>query len=83
MMVSIPAPHSPWTAAPQYQNSFNATKAPRDPNFNVHGKDKHWLIRQAKTPMTNSSVQFLDDAFRKRSVFSFLEYFLFFVHATL
>uniref|UniRef100_A0A673B7S6 N-acetylglucosamine-6-sulfatase n=1 Tax=Sphaeramia orbicularis TaxID=375764 RepID=A0A673B7S6_9TELE len=28
--------------------------------------DKHWLIRQAKTPMTNSSVQFLDDAFRKR-----------------
>ncbi|XP_054480485.1 N-acetylglucosamine-6-sulfatase [Anoplopoma fimbria] len=66
MMVSIPAPHSPWTAAPQYQNSFNTTKAPRDPNFNVHGKDKHWLIRQAKTPMTNSSVQFLDDAFRKR-----------------
>ncbi|XP_056878408.1 N-acetylglucosamine-6-sulfatase [Takifugu flavidus] len=66
MMVSTPAPHSPWTAAPQYQNSFNSTKAPRDPNFNVHGKDKHWLIRQAKTPMSNSSVQFLDDAFRKR-----------------
>uniref|UniRef100_A0A7N6B1N0 N-acetylglucosamine-6-sulfatase n=1 Tax=Anabas testudineus TaxID=64144 RepID=A0A7N6B1N0_ANATE len=66
MMVSTPAPHSPWTAAPQYQGSFNNTKAPRDPNFNVHGKDKHWLIRQAKTPMSNSSVQFLDDAFRKR-----------------
>uniref|UniRef100_A0A3Q2FPE8 N-acetylglucosamine-6-sulfatase n=1 Tax=Cyprinodon variegatus TaxID=28743 RepID=A0A3Q2FPE8_CYPVA len=66
MMVSTPAPHSPWTAAPQYQNRFNDTKAPRDPSFDVHGKDKHWLIRQAKTPMTNSSVQFLDDAFRKR-----------------
>uniref|UniRef100_A0A3B3YEM3 N-acetylglucosamine-6-sulfatase n=1 Tax=Poecilia mexicana TaxID=48701 RepID=A0A3B3YEM3_9TELE len=66
MMVSTPAPHSPWTAAPQYQDRFNDTKAPRDPNFNVHGKDKHWLIRQAKTPMSNSSVQFLDDAFRKR-----------------
>uniref|UniRef100_A0A7N8XV37 N-acetylglucosamine-6-sulfatase n=1 Tax=Mastacembelus armatus TaxID=205130 RepID=A0A7N8XV37_9TELE len=66
MMVSTPAPHSPWTAAPQYQDRFNTTKAPRDPNFNVHGKDKHWLIRQAKTPMSNSSVQFLDDAFRKR-----------------
>uniref|UniRef100_A0AAQ5WZS7 N-acetylglucosamine-6-sulfatase n=1 Tax=Amphiprion ocellaris TaxID=80972 RepID=A0AAQ5WZS7_AMPOC len=66
MMVSTPAPHSPWTAAPQYQDRYNSTKAPRDPNFNVHGKDKHWLIRQAKTPMTNSSVQFLDDAFRKR-----------------
>ncbi|XP_031602255.1 N-acetylglucosamine-6-sulfatase [Oreochromis aureus] len=66
MMVSTPAPHSPWTAAPQYQNSFNNTKAPRDPNFNIHGKDKHWLIRQAKTPMSNSSIQFLDDAFRGR-----------------
>lgn len=38
MMVSTPAPHSPWTAAPQYQDSFNNTRAPRDPNFNVHGK---------------------------------------------
>lgn len=66
MMVSTPAPHSPWTAAPQYQNSFKNTKAPRDPNFNIHGKDKHWLIRQAKTPMSNSSIQFLDDAFRGR-----------------
>uniref|UniRef100_A0A669D9F4 N-acetylglucosamine-6-sulfatase n=1 Tax=Oreochromis niloticus TaxID=8128 RepID=A0A669D9F4_ORENI len=28
--------------------------------------DKHWLIRQAKTPMSNSSIQFLDDAFRGR-----------------
>lgn len=66
MMVSVPAPHSPWTAAPQYQDKFNTTKAPRGPNFNIHGKDKHWLIRQAKTPMTNSSIKFLDDAFRKR-----------------
>lgn len=37
MMVSTPAPHSPWTAAPQYQDRFNTTKAPRDPNFNIHG----------------------------------------------
>ncbi|XP_048862688.1 N-acetylglucosamine-6-sulfatase [Brienomyrus brachyistius] len=66
MMISTPAPHSPWTAAPQYESSFPNVKAPRDPSFNVHGKDKHWLIRQAKTPMTNSSLQFLDEAFRKR-----------------
>uniref|UniRef100_A0A8C2GMX1 N-acetylglucosamine-6-sulfatase n=1 Tax=Cyprinus carpio TaxID=7962 RepID=A0A8C2GMX1_CYPCA len=66
MMVSTPAPHSPWTAAPQYESSFPNVKAPRDPNFNIHGKDKHWLIRQAKTPMTNSSVEFLDNAYRKR-----------------
>lgn len=38
MMVSTPAPHSPWTPAPQFQNSFKDTKAPREPNFDVHGK---------------------------------------------
>lgn len=38
MLVSTPAPHSPWTPAPQYRNSFNGTKAPREPNFDVHGK---------------------------------------------
>uniref|UniRef100_A0A672GWX5 N-acetylglucosamine-6-sulfatase n=1 Tax=Salarias fasciatus TaxID=181472 RepID=A0A672GWX5_SALFA len=66
MMVATPAPHHPWTPAPQYQDHYNSTKAPRDPNFDHHGKDKHWLIRQAKTPMANSSVEFLDTAFRKR-----------------
>ncbi|KAM8981048.1 N-acetylglucosamine-6-sulfatase [Sarcophilus harrisii] len=66
MMISTPAPHSPWIAAPQYQKSFQNVSAPRNSNFNIHGKNKHWLIRQAKTPMTNSSIQFLDEAFRKR-----------------
>uniref|UniRef100_UPI00398EEB05 N-acetylglucosamine-6-sulfatase isoform X2 n=1 Tax=Pristiophorus japonicus TaxID=55135 RepID=UPI00398EEB05 len=66
MMISTPAPHSPWTPAPQYEKSFSDVKAPRNTNFNIHGKGKHWLIRQAKTPMTNSSINFLDNAFRKR-----------------
>ncbi|TSK13215.1 N-acetylglucosamine-6-sulfatase [Bagarius yarrelli] len=66
MMVSTPAPHSPWTAAPQYEGQFSKVKAPRDPSFNTHSKDKHWLIRQAKTPMSNSSVEFLDDAYKNR-----------------
>lgn len=66
MMLATPAPHSPWTAAPQYQNSYNTTKAPRDGRFNVAGKDKHWLIRKAKNPMSANSITFLDDAFRKR-----------------
>lgn len=66
MMVSTPAPHSPWTPAPQYQGRFMLQKAPRNPSFNVHGKDKHWLIRQAKSPMSNTSINFLDDVFRKR-----------------
>ncbi|XP_054574871.1 N-acetylglucosamine-6-sulfatase isoform X2 [Eptesicus fuscus] len=66
MMISTPAPHSPWIAAPQYQKTFQNVFAPRNKNFNIHGTNKHWLIRQAKTPMTNSSIQFLDNAFRKR-----------------
>ncbi|XP_004632186.1 N-acetylglucosamine-6-sulfatase [Octodon degus] len=66
MMISTPAPHSPWTAAPQYQKTFQNVFAPRNKNFNIHGMNKHWLIRQAKTPMTNSSIQYLDNAFRKR-----------------
>lgn len=66
MMVSTPAPHSPWTAAPQYQSRFEQQKAPRNPSFNVHGKDKHWLIRQAKSPMSNTSINVLDEVFRKR-----------------
>lgn len=66
MMLSPPAPHSPWTAAPQYQGAFNGTKAPRDGSFNKPGKDKHWLLRQALNPMSDTSIAFLDDAFRKR-----------------
>ncbi|XP_043565600.1 N-acetylglucosamine-6-sulfatase [Chiloscyllium plagiosum] len=66
MMISTPAPHSPWIPAPQYERNFLDVKAPRNMNFNIHGKDKHWLIRQAKTPMTNSSINFLDNTFRKR-----------------
>uniref|UniRef100_A0A8D1FUQ3 N-acetylglucosamine-6-sulfatase n=1 Tax=Sus scrofa TaxID=9823 RepID=A0A8D1FUQ3_PIG len=46
MMISTPAPHSPWTAAPQYQNTFQNVFAPRNKNFNIHGTNKHWLIRQ-------------------------------------
>lgn len=66
MMISTPAPHSPWTAAPQYEKAFQNVSAPRSGSFNVHGKDKHWLVRQAKTPMSNASIQYLDNAYRKR-----------------
>ncbi|XP_069038160.1 glucosamine (N-acetyl)-6-sulfatase (Sanfilippo disease IIID), b isoform X1 [Lepisosteus oculatus] len=67
MMLAPPAPHSPWTSAPQYQNTFGNIKAPRDGSFNKPGgKDKHWLLRQPHNPMTNSSINFLDNAFRRR-----------------
>lgn len=38
MMLSPPAPHSPWTAAPHYQKSFPDVKAPRDGSFDKPGK---------------------------------------------
>ncbi|KAG7218755.1 hypothetical protein INR49_007292 [Caranx melampygus] len=38
MMLSPPAPHSPWTAAPRYENEFNNVKAPRDGSFDKLGK---------------------------------------------
>uniref|UniRef100_A0A8B9RCU4 N-acetylglucosamine-6-sulfatase n=1 Tax=Astyanax mexicanus TaxID=7994 RepID=A0A8B9RCU4_ASTMX len=66
VMLCPPAPHAPWTAAPQYQKSFIDVKAPRDGSFNKPGKDKHWLLRQPPNPMANSSIDYLDDAFRKR-----------------
>uniref|UniRef100_A0A3B4AWF5 N-acetylglucosamine-6-sulfatase n=1 Tax=Periophthalmus magnuspinnatus TaxID=409849 RepID=A0A3B4AWF5_9GOBI len=66
LMLSPPAPHSPWTAAPQHQNKFVDIKAPRDGSFDKLGKDKHWLLRQASNPMSNSSLNYLDNAYRKR-----------------
>uniref|UniRef100_A0A673KT16 N-acetylglucosamine-6-sulfatase n=1 Tax=Sinocyclocheilus rhinocerous TaxID=307959 RepID=A0A673KT16_9TELE len=66
MMLCPPSPHSPWTAAPQYQQSFSDVKAPRNGSFNMPGKDKHWLLRQPANPMPNSSIEYLDNAYRRR-----------------
>uniref|UniRef100_A0A3B3I1W4 Glucosamine (N-acetyl)-6-sulfatase (Sanfilippo disease IIID), b n=1 Tax=Oryzias latipes TaxID=8090 RepID=A0A3B3I1W4_ORYLA len=66
IMLSPPAPHSPWTAAPQYGKEFSNVKAPRDGSFDKPGKDKHWLLRQPPNPMSNSSLVYLDDAYRRR-----------------
>uniref|UniRef100_A0A8C3AGP6 N-acetylglucosamine-6-sulfatase n=1 Tax=Cyclopterus lumpus TaxID=8103 RepID=A0A8C3AGP6_CYCLU len=66
LMLAPPAPHSPWTAAPQYEKQFADVKAPRDGSFDKAGKDKHWLLRQPVNPMPESSLNFLDSAYRKR-----------------
>uniref|UniRef100_A0A3P9AP14 N-acetylglucosamine-6-sulfatase n=1 Tax=Esox lucius TaxID=8010 RepID=A0A3P9AP14_ESOLU len=66
IMLSPPAPHSPWIAAPQYEKTFPDVKAPRDGSFDKPGKDKHWLLRQPSNPMTSTSLDFLDNAYRKR-----------------
>ncbi|KAJ8339503.1 hypothetical protein SKAU_G00362890 [Synaphobranchus kaupii] len=44
----------------------NRSLTPRDGNFDKPGKDKHWLLRQPLNPMPNSSIEFLDNAFRRR-----------------
>ncbi|XP_061656938.1 glucosamine (N-acetyl)-6-sulfatase (Sanfilippo disease IIID), b isoform X1 [Syngnathoides biaculeatus] len=66
LMLAPPAPHRPWTAAPQYRTSFGDVKAPRDGSFDKTAKDKHWLLRQPVNPMPDSTVAFLDDAYRRR-----------------
>ncbi|XP_054613597.1 glucosamine (N-acetyl)-6-sulfatase (Sanfilippo disease IIID), b [Dunckerocampus dactyliophorus] len=66
LMLAPPAPHFPWNSAPQYQKHFEDVKAPRDGSFDKAGKDKHWLLRQPISPMLNTSLTFLDDAYRKR-----------------
>lgn len=38
LMLSPPAPHAPWKAAPQYQKDFADIKAPRDGSFDKPGK---------------------------------------------
>ena len=35
MMLSTPAPHEPFTPAPQYSNAFSDMKAPRNGSYNV------------------------------------------------
>jgi len=66
LMISTPAPHSPWDAAPQYQDKYKDMTAPKTASYNKPGKDKHWLIRQATNPMKDSSVNYLNEAFRGR-----------------
>ena len=66
MMLSTPACHMPFTPAPQYEERFADRRAPRGASFNVHGSDKHWLLRAAKTPMGDESMKYVDDTFRNR-----------------
>jgi N-acetylglucosamine-6-sulfatase len=66
MMLSPPACHAPFTPAPQYASHFADERAPQDGSFNVAGKDKHWLVREAKHPLSNESLDYIDSTFRNR-----------------
>lgn len=66
MMLSTPACHEPFTPADQYKKVFDDVKAPRNGSFNYYSPDRHWLLRQAKNPMGDESLKFIDSAYRNR-----------------
>ena len=69
MVLSTPAPHGPFTPAPQYENEFSDLKAPRTPAFNYIDNGnvrKHWVMRQQPLPLTQDLIDEVDDVFRNR-----------------
>ena len=60
MVLSPPAPHAPFTPAPQYQSAFENVTAPRTPGFNFveskPGESKHWFVRTPPRPLPQSMI---------------------------
>ena len=46
LVAATPAPHGPFTPAPQYSKTYAGRQSPRTPNWNFHSSDKHWLVRE-------------------------------------
>lgn len=65
MMLATPASHGPNTAAPQYDDEFPNATAPRTPNYNVWGANKHWLMRY-QVPMDSAEQRGTDITLQKR-----------------
>ena len=61
MVLSTPAPHGPFTPAPQYAKQFANQTAPRTLNFNkvdlTKENRKHWLINSKPTKMSDSVIE--------------------------
>ncbi|GFS18189.1 extracellular sulfatase Sulf-2 [Elysia marginata] len=66
MVLSVPAPHGPEDAAPQYQHMFVNNTDHRTPAWNyAPNPDKQWLL-QYKSPMTPQFKIFTDLLQRRR-----------------
>eukprot|EP00117_Sycon_ciliatum_P043667 scpid62763/ scgid31589/ N-acetylglucosamine-6-sulfatase; Glucosamine-6-sulfatase len=65
LVAATPAPHAPFTPAPQYEHVFDGHTAPRTPNWNHHSDDKHWLMRE-QVPMTDRGINASDEIFQHR-----------------
>ncbi|XP_021931864.1 N-acetylglucosamine-6-sulfatase-like isoform X2 [Zootermopsis nevadensis] len=67
MVLAPPAPHAPFTPAPEYKDSYKNVTAMRTPNFNIPVfKDKHWLLRMSPSPLPDSMLPELDRVYRQR-----------------
>ncbi|KAH3877270.1 N-acetylglucosamine-6-sulfatase-like [Dreissena polymorpha] len=66
MMLSTPSCHDPFTPAPQYNASFPEAQVPRTGNYNMRGKNKHWLIEKTIVPLPNDTVVTGDGIYRRR-----------------
>lgn len=65
MVAATPAPHGPFTPAPQYQDVYDNYLAPRTPNWNYHDNNKHWLV-SSQPQMTDRVTNTSDGIFRHR-----------------
>jgi len=67
LTVASKAPHAPFTPAPWYETDtfVDGLQAPRTPNYNVTGKDMHWLIDQQQ-PISDTCADQIDENFRNR-----------------
>ena len=69
MVLATPAPHDPFTPAPQYKDAFPDKIAPRTPAFNYVQdifEQKHWFMRTPPTPLRAELLDKVDDVFRNR-----------------
>ena len=69
MVLSTPAPHAPFTPAPQYENAFPDKMAPRTPSFNYVDnimEMKHWFLRTSPAPLSDELIDKVDGVYRDR-----------------
>ena len=65
LVAATPAPHDPYTPAPQFSHTYDGLHSPRTPNWNYHSNDKHWVIRE-QAIMDKDTINMSDTIFRKR-----------------
>lgn len=69
MVLAPPAPHAPFTPAPQYANRFANKTAPRTKAFNFvedAKHPKHWFINTQPRPLNQAILDKVDESFRNR-----------------